>query len=374
MPFPRMLLVITLGFGLAAAGPALAGPFLSEIYLPDPDAGRPAAVEIDGLAGVSSLSLAVVNARPDSLSTIKAVVELTDLNQSTLLLTAQEWAESPWSVGQPANQVVSPELDQFRTQTELLLFEGPTGLVPETALRSTTDPNPLEAYEANPAVDALAWAPDGEPNATRFAATATTLDANQGDIIVRPLVNSTPLLDQPLIGAAADNGTFTAPPYTYVVSPGLSNPSVPELTAEPIPQPAPALLLALGCLLLLTRTPHPIPIPAPQAKPSRGLSAAKPRIWKHRMRIPPPRRVVPRAPNAYDITLLTKARCLCPIRRPPPPPRPSPRFTPVWPRSSSASDRLCRTTAATSNWSRSPPTASSACASTAPASDARRAR
>jgi len=296
MPFPRMLLVITLGFGLAAAGPALAGPFLSEIYLPDPDAGRPAAVEIDGLAGVSSLSLAVVNARPDSLSTIKAVVELTDLNQSTLLLTAQEWAESPWSVGQPANQVVSPELDQFRTQTqtELLLFEGPTGLVPETALRSTTDPNPLEAYEANPAVDALAWAPDGEPNATRFAATATTLDANQGDIIVRPLVNSTPLLDQPLIGAAADNGTFTAPPYTYVVSPGLSNPSVSELTAEPIPQPAPALLLALGCLLLLTRTPHPNSNPRPQAKPSRGLSAAKPRIWKHRIQIPPMPPAAPR--------------------------------------------------------------------------------
>jgi hypothetical protein len=236
---------------LFAAGPAAATPFLSEVYLPDPDAGRPAAIEIDGLTGTSSISLAVVNARPDSLSAIEAVVQLTGLSQSTLLLTESEWTDSPWTVGPPPNQLVSTAAFDFRTQTELLLFEGSTDLVIDTALRSTTDDNPAKAYDANPAVDALAWAPDGETDAHRFAADKT-LDTDDGQIIVRPVINLAPDLDRPLIGSAETNGAFHAPPYTYVVSPGRSNPSVAEL----IPQPATALLLAPGLPLLLARGPR----------------------------------------------------------------------------------------------------------------------
>jgi len=134
----------------------------------------------------------------------------------------------------------------FSLLNELLLFEGTTQLSTGGTLTNPGDALTAARWSANPAVDALAWGPGAA--AVPFAATHV-LDADAGDLIIRPTVSNLVLMDQPLIGTADSLGRFTSGALHYATNPGFSNLNVAAL----VPEPGTWAVALAGLAVVLTR-------------------------------------------------------------------------------------------------------------------------
>ncbi len=244
-----LLLMAVLAY--LAAPPCQAAPYLSEVYLGGSlgsDTYGPA-VEISGIFGETTLNLVVVDARPTS-ALITSVHTLNTAGLGpTLLFTSDTWPTHLWNVGPPSpTRITLAQPLVFNTWTELLLIVGPTDLKPNGDLKNPNDNPTVTAWDNSAVVDGLTW---GRFGAASSVLGTPSLDAADGHIIVRPTVQSVIQYDAPLIGTADAAGNFTAGSLQYVVTPGLTNPSVTSLIPEP---GAVGIALVSVCAMMLRRT------------------------------------------------------------------------------------------------------------------------
>lgn len=226
---PAILAALAVIVGLGTARTAQAAPYLSEVFLTGPVGGP--AVEVAGLQGVATFTLVTVNARSSGAIVTEAYEYHNPTNAPALVLAGNAWPTGLWmDPTTAAARVDTSHGLAFNLLTELLLFEGTTELDTGGNLSNPGDALTAARWLANPAADALAWGP--RALAVPFAATQV-LDTDDGDLIIRPIVNGLVQMDGALIGSADAVGAFTAGDSHYLTNPGFTNPDVATLAPEP---------------------------------------------------------------------------------------------------------------------------------------------